>query len=153
MNLYYNELAKISTGSLLFLWNDDAIMISKYWDKIVKTIYENEKNKTVVYQILLDEHTCSTIFPFISRNIYTTLQHLSLNAHVDSWIEDVCRFWRAVPVFVKHLRREENVSPVIYKEADESIELSHKLFYFPESIKLREVDRKKVEQLREQTKG
>ena len=82
-----------------------------------------------------------------------TLGHLSLNAHVDTWIEDVCRFWKAVPVFVKHLRREENVSPDIYKEADASIELSHRLFYFPESVKLRELDREKINQLREQTKS
>ena len=44
---YYNELCKISTGTPVFLWNDDALMISKYWDKIVRTIYDSEKNKTV----------------------------------------------------------------------------------------------------------
>lgn len=81
---YYNLLASKSRGNWLFQWNDDALMVSENWDTKIYTY--DHRNPLVL---------CPTgdmnIFPIVSKVFYNILGHLSLQAHTDTWIQDVSR--------------------------------------------------------------
>ena len=74
---YYNDLARISTGEWLFLWNDDAVMGNKDWvDKITAS-----SKKPHVAQF--GEDKC---FPLITRTLYNIMGHFSLGPSNDTYL-------------------------------------------------------------------
>lgn len=95
LHLFLNELAGISEGEFLFVWNDDAEMVSEGWDDYVA----EHSGKLCVLQIdnnhfsypELIEHGVY-IFPIIHRKYYEILNHISLNPHSDTWVHYVATF-------------------------------------------------------------
>ena len=87
LHLYVNELAAQAAGTWLMLWNDDAKMLTEHWDKVIggfapDTIIWPEHNDAAAYG-------CN-IFPIWPRAWTAHVGHVALNAHCDSWIQDVC---------------------------------------------------------------
>lgn len=81
---YYNSLAKIATGTHLWIWNDDAKMCTYHWDSILidfvndnkKFILDFETNNPIPWILLL-----------IPKKYIDAIGHFALNNHVDTWLE------------------------------------------------------------------
>jgi hypothetical protein len=87
LHLYVNDLAKLSVGHWLFLWNDDAVMETDDWD-----LFPNKYNPDT--PLVLSPASTGVghsmcCFPIASRNLYGRLGHLSLSPHIDSWLQDL----------------------------------------------------------------
>ena len=82
---YYNQVAAAATGDLLMLWNDDAIMLTRHWDVLLR-----EALPFSVQFLRRDIFEQADItFPVIGRPVHRALGHLSLNAHVDLWLGEI----------------------------------------------------------------
>lgn len=85
LHRYYNHLATMATGSWLFLWNDDAMMLTRHWDKAIaeceETVIWPEHNDHIAWDY--------NIFPIWPRRWTQHVGHVSLNAHCDTWMQDV----------------------------------------------------------------
>ena len=87
LNKYVNECCDLSRGDFLFLFNDDTTLIESGWDDILAE-YQND---VVVLNPSTGNDDAKDIntFPIISRNIYETTGHFSLQAHNDTWVSEV----------------------------------------------------------------
>jgi len=94
---YYNELAAMSSGKLLALWNDDVLMLSPMWDfYLAQELAEGGRNPYLmwipqevwwnadgVFQML------SGGFPIIHRDAYEAMGHFSQSPLNDRYLHDV----------------------------------------------------------------
>ena len=86
---YYNKLCAISKGKLLWLWNDDAKIISQNWDTIIHEEYNNEDFITFMCPEMKDdkELTLWGGFPIFTKSIYNLLGHISQSPHNDGYLQ------------------------------------------------------------------
>ena len=105
LNEYINALARESSADWLFFWNDDAIMDSSGWDKIIASHTGEFK--------LLAVHTHKdhpySIFPIVPRAWLDTLGYLSPHPLTDAWLSQVAYkldIWERIPVHVTHDRHD-----------------------------------------------
>jgi hypothetical protein len=96
---YYNIAAKQSSGEWLWLWNDDAEIISKNWDLVLKK-YSNRclilnpgyrENYTYKYRENESFNKFFAQFPILSRKIYEKLGYFSAWNHADSYIDKLSK--------------------------------------------------------------
>lgn len=109
LNNYYNQLAKISRGKLLLLWNNDTICLETnifgqktYWDITLQQDYENlEPYVTLLYPIEVypeentrggPPHLSNCGFPILLRNIYELIGYYSLSPLNDAYLTNICNF-------------------------------------------------------------
>jgi hypothetical protein len=83
MHHYYNALAERAWGDWLLLWNDDALMATPLWDEVV-TSYELD---VIVSPHTVHDPLCT--FPFVPARFVEAVGHFSLNAHNDSWWQEI----------------------------------------------------------------
>lgn len=100
---YYNELARQASGEWLLLWNDDAVMRTRDWDKVI------EAQKPAVLHLQANHCAGANLFPAWPKAWSDALGHVSLSPHVDLWLGQVataagCHV--AVPVEVLHDRKD-----------------------------------------------
>ena len=81
-----NKLAEESTGDLLMLWNDDALMESSDW---VETIENSNLDGLFVINFFEPRSPLLNLFPVIPRKLYGIMGHYSLSTHCDSWVQDM----------------------------------------------------------------
>jgi hypothetical protein len=91
---YYNELAAISSGQLLGLWNDDVVMVSPMWDiSLAQELSERGTTLMWIPQELRKEgedfEILSGGFPFIHRDAYEVMGHFSQSPLNDRYLHDV----------------------------------------------------------------
>lgn len=105
LNEYINALARESSADWLFFWNDDAIMDSSGWDKIIASHTGEFK--------LLAVHTHKdhpySIFPIVPRAWLDILGYLSPHPLTDAWLSQVAYkldIWERIPVHVTHDRHD-----------------------------------------------
>ncbi len=105
LNEYINALARESSADWLFFWNDDAIMDSSGWDKVIASHTGEFK--------LLAVHTHKdhpySIFPIVPRAWLDTLGYLSPHPLTDAWLSQVAYkldIWERIPVHVTHDRHD-----------------------------------------------
>ena len=87
LNIYVNLLCHSSTGSWLFLWNDDALMQTNGWDEVVQS-YDGQ------FKCLApkDNHDHPfAIFPLIPADWFTLCDAWSINAQNDTWVSVIAR--------------------------------------------------------------
>jgi len=95
LHLFLNELAGVSEGEFLFVWNDDATMTTEGWDEYIAEysgqlcVLQIDNNHFSYSE--LSEHGVY-IFPIIHRKYYEILNHISLNPHSDTWVHYVATF-------------------------------------------------------------
>jgi hypothetical protein len=102
---YYNELAAKATGDWIFCWSDDALMESDAWDEKIHTLGGGLKILKPDTGFLNQLN----LFPIISRPLYETMGHISLQTHGDSWLQAVARvngIEEPVEIKVHHLRED-----------------------------------------------
>ena len=105
LNQYYNALAKEADADWLFVWNDDAVMETAGWDKIVA-------RHTGEFKILKvhthNEHPYS-IFPVIPRVWLDTVGYLSRHQMIDAEISQLAYsldLMEIIDVYVTHDRAD-----------------------------------------------
>ena len=86
LNKYINECCDISRGDMLFLFNDDTTMAVNGWDDV---IHEYKDDIVVLNPSTADNSEENNTFPIISRKMYETTGHFSLQAHNDTWVSRV----------------------------------------------------------------
>lgn len=79
---YYNLLSKKAKGDWLMLGNDDAYMLTEDWATAII-------GDPTIPQVLNVWNEQDNLFPIISRAWYEATGHFSLNAHADSWVQQV----------------------------------------------------------------
>lgn len=105
---YYNELAARASGEWLLLWNDDCVMQTENWSKIVaaydgKMVVLNPRTNHDNWAIDMN------VFPIFPRKMVELMGHVSLHVHNDSWIEYVARdagIMVRVPITIHHDRAD-----------------------------------------------
>jgi hypothetical protein len=78
---YVNALAEQAAGAWLWLWNDDARILTPGWDMQVAGA-----RQAVLWPHSNDIASCNT-FPIWPRAWTDHLGHVSLSPHCDSWIQ------------------------------------------------------------------
>lgn len=103
---YFNELARHAKGDWIGLWNDDTLMETSGWVDIIAQ-YDH-----TIPQVLNVWNERDNLFPLISRAWYEATGHFALNAHADSWVQQVAEIdgrWQYVPgIKIKHYGEELN---------------------------------------------
>tara|TARA_R110002020_G_scaffold308462_2_gene524136 strand:+ start:6869 stop:8389 length:1521 start_codon:yes stop_codon:yes gene_type:complete len=116
LHKYYNLLANISKGKLLFLWNNDCVMLDSHihqeginqnhtfsnWDLNLKQDYENlEPYVALLYptEVYMEgsarggpPHLSNCGFPILRRNIYDLLPQMSMSPLNDAYLTNICNF-------------------------------------------------------------
>lgn len=123
LHLYVNELCAISNGRFLFLYNDDATILTKKWDLIIvgesQVVGLNPLSNT-------EKKQKYDIFPIIHRKIYETLGFFSLSPHNDSWMFELIKtveLEKKIPELkIRHYRIEAR--DVTYDEKVSQLKIS-----------------------------
>ena len=108
LHYYYNNLAKIASGAYMWLWNDDAFFLTLGWDDIMKE--DIQRKPDVVWDFT---SSFAGILPCIPRRYIDTMQHFSLHAHNDTWIEAIfchmLQLWEVEDrVRIRHIHTDAN---------------------------------------------
>lgn len=99
---YYNALADMAAGEWLFLWNDDAQMLTGHWDKII-----HDEVPGVLWPQASYAPEINT-FPVWPSAWTRHLGHVSLDQSTDMWICYLGRMTgteRKIPVSIHHEHR------------------------------------------------
>jgi hypothetical protein len=80
LNRYYNHLSQSTSADWLFIWNDDAVMETQGWDKVIDS-YTGQFRLLKVHTH--NEHPYS-IFPIVPHNWYKLFGHLSRHQMIDA---------------------------------------------------------------------
>jgi hypothetical protein len=95
---YYNDLAAISSGTLLALWNDDVLMVTPMWDfYLAQEVAEGGENRLMWIpqeigyksEAAYPFHLLSGGFPIIHRKAYEAMGHFSQSPLNDKYLHDV----------------------------------------------------------------
>ena len=91
LHVWINEIAARTTSRWLWIFNDDARIHSatRPWDEILAG--DQTRLTYVKFDECRREPDDPALFPIVGRDVYDTLGHLSLNPHVDSWVDEVIR--------------------------------------------------------------
>ena len=105
LNLYYNGLAEQASADWLFIWNDDAIMESTGWDKIVNS---NAGEFKLLKVRAHREHPYS-IFPIYPKTWYDLFGFVSRHQMVDAELSQeayMLDILKIVDIHVTHDRHD-----------------------------------------------
>jgi glycosyltransferase involved in cell wall biosynthesis len=142
LEIYYNSLCEISKGEMLWLWNDDAFMMTKNWDLILKQCGDD-----FVFDFANNHYPF--IFPMVPAKYVKELGHFSLQAHNDTWIEiifrynlNICKF--VSNVFIYHSRISDDKMGIDYTEIDDALKFTSPDFYSDKFKLMRLEDTNKI---------
>lgn len=79
----YNELAEISTGTFLYLWNDDSYMKTEGWDLILSDY--TDKCSWIMTGTHYDYSSFNTSFPCIHRKLWEVMGRFAAHPHNDTY--------------------------------------------------------------------
>lgn len=105
LNEYVNAMALASDADWIIFWNDDAVMDSAGWDRVI-TKHTGEF-KLLAFHTHRD-HPYS-IFPIVPREWLDHLGYLSPHQISDAWLSQqayMLDIWERIPVHVTHDRHD-----------------------------------------------
>lgn len=105
---YVNFLCEQARGDWLFLWNDDALMKTTGWDRVIQG-YQDRFVVVNPQRNHGNQQAGVCIFPIVPRQWFEELGHFSLSNHNDSWVEVIARELQIredAPIFVTHDRAD-----------------------------------------------
>ncbi len=115
---YINELSRLATGDWLFIWNDDALMLTHGWDDIIYGAAPSPKigflgnDDVCLMAPRVVQRDISWEFPILRRKVVEILGHFSNSYSSDSYIYWVMsRLSAAVFIegmLVTHIQNEIN---------------------------------------------
>ena len=148
MHIFINECCSLACGDFLLNWNDDATMLTENWDSEL----EKYKCQTIVLNPNThDDAQGINTFPIISRDIYDTLGHWSLQAHVDTWVSTLGQglgIEKPIDIAIFHnrpdnpncTRREEFMNDPVWQNRQKTFPISRPEFDEEKFNKLRHED-------------
>lgn len=139
LNECFNLLAEKSSGRWLGLWNDDIFMATKDWD----LVFDGVPGDFAVAVTESNHGRAPCTFPFLTREVYRAMGHISLNTHSDTWVEEVGRSAEIaveVPVLVLHAM----IDDALAVEGKARIDESSASFYSAEMKAARAKDVKEI---------
>lgn len=103
LNEYLNELARHSAGDWLFFWNDDATMVTTFWDDVIKK-YTGQLR---LLRATTNHDHPYAIFPIVPMEWVKITGHLSPHQINDAWVSQIA--WmldivETIPVHIYHDR-------------------------------------------------
>ena len=143
LHMYINELCLHASGKYLVLWNDDARITSPTYDALFES-YIASQDRLYVYQ--LKNNHFPNIFPIIPKEWFEIMGHFSLNAHNDSWIEEIALALgvnKQCGICAWHLRGVDSGNS-IYSEVDSDCKVSSPDFSSEVNKRLRAEDIEKL---------
>ena len=87
LHVYYNTLSSLAQGYWFMVWNDDTVMQTTGWDKVLDQ-YENHPMPLLRSNVVNMQHPFA-LFPIIKRTWCETLSTLSHLSHIDRFIYNV----------------------------------------------------------------
>lgn len=88
----YNEMCRMARGRFLFLWNDDATMLTPGWDLEIAA-HTDDKLCYLRSWVADTRGRDQFLFPIVHRSFYDVLGHFSLSAHNDTYIFAALKRW------------------------------------------------------------
>ena len=141
LHKYVNNLCKIAQGNMLWLWNDDAKILTSGWDQIL-----NKYDTTKVLDFPNNDY--QFIFPLVPSKYIKEMGYFSQQAHNDSWIKaifhDNLNISQLVPEVILYHARHVKDSNIDYKEVNADREDSNPEFWNYLYRKLRVEDTNKI---------
>jgi len=156
LHIFVNEMCALSRGEFIFLFNDDSEIVSKDWEEsLIKY-----RNQTVILNPFTTSSRTSPFlpnwqqhlntFPIISRNIYETMGHFALQAHIDTWIVELNNRLQIekpineIKIYHDRADRTGNNNDQTFKERTEQWKTSSPEFNLNMFNKLRDNDYKRL---------
>jgi hypothetical protein len=105
LNEYVNTLAMSADADWLIFWNDDAVMDSTGWDRVITS--HTGEFKLLAFHTHRD-HPYS-IFPIVPRAWLDLIGYLSPHQISDCWLSQqayLLDIWERIPVWVTHDRAD-----------------------------------------------
>lgn len=144
---YYNHLATLAAGDWLMLWNDDARMITRGWDDVIR-----RQERWGVLASRANHCGDANLFPVFPRWWAEVTGHISLSPNVDVWIGEVGAMLGScmrIPVEVFHDRFDVtgNHDDQTYREGravQAHLNFNHPDHDTPESLGLRMADARAI---------
>lgn len=103
LNRYYNAMAAEASADWLFVWNDDAIMETKGWDKVIA----DRTGEFKLFAVRTHNDHPYSIFPIVPYNWFALFGHLSRHQMIDAELSQIAYMLNIVErieVFVVHDR-------------------------------------------------
>lgn len=105
LNLLYADCASYATGDWLWIWNDDAKMLTKGWDTALSHVPLKHGVVKFNERDWETDQPEPSIFPIFPRRYYELLGFISLHPCNDGWIHDVIVDHGGFPItFLKHFK-------------------------------------------------
>lgn len=102
LNRYVDMLAEQARGDWLMLWNDDAVMKTRYWDKII--LARKQKYLLWAKSNEIDHAPTFSIWP---REWFTLLGYSAPTPHIDTYLSHISNLTgllQKIPVEIYHDR-------------------------------------------------
>lgn len=151
---YVNALSAAATGDWLFIFNDDARMLTQDWDEVIRTADPTKipkwggSDEVALLAPQVRERDTSWEFPILRRRTYQILGHFSRHLSSDSWIYWVMSGLDAAislsQIEVTHFVND--VQDQVNKEGRAAIQAEMPDLSTPELKRLQELDRSVIRQ-------
>ena len=105
LNEYINAMAREHTADWMFFWNDDALMETTGWDRIIT----NHTGKFKLLAVHTHKDHPYSIFPIVPMAWLETLGYLSPHSLTDAWLSQIAYqldIWERIEVYVTHDRAD-----------------------------------------------
>ena len=86
LHMYLNTLAKHATGDWFMFWNDDAMMLTRQWDR---QIYKHAGEFVLLRMPVKNHPHPFALFPIIPRTWYDLLGVISTTTQADRYIYEI----------------------------------------------------------------
>ena len=91
----FNELAEVSCGDWILLFNDDAWLTGPGWDKKIEELQPLQVNpgwkgdEDICLLRVENDNPILNCFPALRRKMYEVVGHVSLSPHSDSYLQEI----------------------------------------------------------------
>ena len=128
LHKYINKLCNIAEGKYVWLWHDDAGMLTQHWDIHFCDFITNNIKKISDWTVFdFSYNNYNFLFPCIQKKWYTTLGHYSLDTHCNTWIkciaENLNLIMKIDTITIFHLKNrvpQEYLLDIIYENKETS---------------------------------
>jgi hypothetical protein len=135
---YVNTLCAEADGEWLFLWNDDAHMLTNDWDCEIRTVDGKRYPIILTFddtqQANIPNHTGphQCCFPLLNKGLFDHWGHFSLSNHCDAWLQDGSRRGNLntdLPIHIHHDRFDVsgNNNDEVYQEGQQGYRIAEYL--------------------------
>lgn len=111
LHLMYNRMCVLARGKFLFLWNDDATMLTPGWDLEIAR-HDDDKLCYLRAGVSDSRGRDQFLFPIVHRSYYDVLGHFSRSAHNDTYVFSAFKRWpqlfRNTDIIIQHHALETN---------------------------------------------